>query len=110
MKEGWIIYLTCPTFVLDSAVVDVTVTPYRIALVNGRVTDSKILDYMPSIFYIVKLPLALSNISTGLNPYWHSHFWHCLIVMTYRNRAPFLLVSTWLSRFKNRYGADVFYA
>ena len=56
------IYLTCPSFVLDSAVVDVTVTPYRIALVNGRVTDSKILDYMPSIFNIVKLPLALGNI------------------------------------------------
>ena len=62
MKEGWIIYLTCRTLVLHSAVVDVTVTPYRIALVNGRVMDSKILDYMPSIFYIVKLRLALGNI------------------------------------------------
>ena len=29
--------------------------------------------YMPSTFYIVKLPLALGNISIGLNPLWHSH-------------------------------------
>ena len=74
--------------------------------------------YMPSTFYIVKLQLALGNIfhwnesilaqsqDGAENPYWgiNMDFWHCLIVMTYRNCAFFiLLVSTKLSRFKNRY-------
>ena len=59
--------------------------------------------YMPSTFYIVKLPLALSNIfnwteaimaqshDDAEKPYWGliMDFWHCLIVMTYRNRALF---------------------
>ena len=61
--------------------------------------------YMPSTFYIVKLPLALGNIFNwtesimaqshdgAKNPYWGliMDFWHCLIVMTYRNRALFRL-------------------
>ena len=61
--------------------------------------------YMPSTFYIVKLPLALGNIfnwtesifaqshDDAKNPYWGliMDFWHCLIVMTYRNRALFRL-------------------
>ena len=57
---------------------------------------SKQLYYMPSTFYIVKLPLALGTIifSIELKPYWHSHmtmtkpywginmdFWHSLIVI-----------------------------
>ena len=29
--------------------------------------------YMLSTFNMVKLPLALGNISIRLNPYWHSH-------------------------------------
>ena len=59
--------------------------------------------YMPSAFYIVKLPLALGNIfhwtesileqsqDGAKNPYWgiNMDFWHCLIVMTYRNHALF---------------------
>ena len=65
----------------------------------------KIIYYMPSIFYIVKLPLALGNILNWIeskmaqshddakNPYWglNMDFWHSLIVMTYRNRALFQL-------------------
>ena len=61
--------------------------------------------YMPSTFYIIKLPLALGNIfnwtesimaqshDEAKNPYWGliMDFWHCLIVMTYRNRALFRL-------------------
>ena len=61
--------------------------------------------YMPSTFYIVKLPLALGNIFIWTEsimaqshdgakiPYWGliMDFWHCLIVMTYRNRALFRL-------------------
>ena len=60
---------------------------------------------MPSTFYIVKLPLALGNIfhwtesilaqSQGgaKSPYWGliMDFWHCPIVMTYRNRVLFRL-------------------
>ena len=63
------------------------------------------LYYMPSTFYIVKLPLALANIfhsaesimaqshDGAKNPYWCLilDFWHCLVVMTYRNRALFRL-------------------
>ena len=59
--------------------------------------------YMPSTFYIVKLPLALGNIfnltesimaqshDDAKNPYWGliMDFWHCLKVMTYKNRALF---------------------
>ena len=71
---------------------------------------------MPSTFYIVKLPLALGNIfnwtesiiarshDDAENQNWGliMDFWHCLIVMTYRNRALFRLElgSTWLSRFR----------
>ena len=61
--------------------------------------------YMPSIFYIVKLPLALGNIfnwtesimaqshDDAKDPYWGliMDFWHCLIMMTYMNRALFRL-------------------
>ena len=83
--------------------------------------------YKPSTFYIVKLRLALGNIfnwtksiiaqshDNAKTPYRgiNMDFWPCLIVMTYRNCALFfLLVSTWLSRFKNRYEtpfSDVFY-
>ena len=53
--------------------------------------------YTPSKMYIVKLPLALSNIFSftesilvqshddAKNPYWgiNMDFWHCLVVMTY---------------------------
>ena len=60
--------------------------------------------FMPSTFNIVKLPLALANIfnwteyimaqshDEAKNPYCglNIDFWHCLIVMTYRNRALFL--------------------
>ena len=60
---------------------------------------------MPSTFYIVILPLALGNIFSwtesimaqshddAKNPYWvlNMDFWHCLIVMTYRNHALFRL-------------------
>ena len=67
---------------------------------------NKKIYYMPSTFYIVKLPSALGNIfnwtesimaqshGDAKNPYWglNMDFWHCLIVMTYRNRAPFRLV------------------
>ena len=67
---------------------------------------------MPSTFYIhaVKFSLAPGNIfhwtesllaqshDEATNPYWGNNmeFWHCLIVMTYRNHALFfiLLVST----------------
>ena len=58
---------------------------------------------MPSTFYILKLQLALGNIfnwtesimaqshDDAKNPYWDLNidFWHCLIVMTYRNGALF---------------------
>ena len=64
-----------------------------------------IVYYIPSTFYIVKLPLALGNIfnwtesimaqshDDAKNPYWGliMDFWHCLIVMTYRNHALFQL-------------------
>ena len=60
---------------------------------------------MPSTFYIVKLALALGNIfnwtesimaqsrDDAKNPYWglNMDLWHCLIVMTYRNREIFQL-------------------
>ena len=60
---------------------------------------------MPSTFYIVKLPLTLGNIFNwtesimaqshdgAKNPYWGliMDFWHCLKVITYRNRALFRL-------------------
>ena len=60
---------------------------------------------MPSTFYIVKLPLAFGNIFSwtesimaqshddAKNSYWSliMDFWHCLEVMTYRNRALFRL-------------------
>ena len=63
------------------------------------------LEFIASTIYLVKLPLALSNnfywtesIMTqshddAKNPYWglNMDFWHCLIVMTYRNRALFRL-------------------
>ena len=73
---------------------------------RGMLSDIQLLImfyYMPSTFYIVKLPLALGNIfnwtesimaqshDDAENPYWGliMDFWHCLIVMTYRNRALF---------------------
>ena len=60
---------------------------------------------MPSTLYIVKLPLALGNNfyltesimaqshEDAKNPHWglNMDFWHCLIVMTLRNRALFRL-------------------
>ena len=69
--------------------------------------------YMPSTLYIVKLPLALGNIfnwtesimaqshDDAKNPYWglFMDFWHCLIVMTYRNRALFRLELGQATRF-----------
>ena len=69
--------------------------------------------YMPSTFYIVKLPLAHGNIfnwtefimaqshDDAKNPYWGliMDFWHCLIVMTYRNRALFRLELGLATRF-----------
>ena len=68
---------------------------------------------MPSTFYIVKLPLALGNIfnlaesikaqshDDAKNPYWGliMGFWHCLKVMTYKNRALFLVELGYASRF-----------
>ena len=65
--------------------------------------------YMPFSFYIVKLPLALVNMfhwtesilaqshDDAKNPHWgiNVDFWHCLIVMTFRNRALFLVLYRW---------------
>ena len=65
--------------------------------------DDIINYYMPSTFYIVKLPLALGNIfnltesimaqshDDAKNPYWGliMDFWHCLKVMTYKNPVHF---------------------
>ena len=60
---------------------------------------------MPSTFYIVKVQLALGSIfnwaesimarsyDDAKSPYWslNMDFWHCLTVMTFRNRALFRL-------------------
>ena len=68
---------------------------------------SNTIYYMPSTFYNVKLPLALGNsfhrtesilaqsLVDSKYPYWgiNMDFWHCLIVMTYRNRALFRFFS-----------------
>ena len=85
-------------------------------LLLGNLTSDlsciKIIYYMPSTFYIVKLQLALGNIfhwtesklaqsqDGAKHPYWgiNIDFWHCLIVMTYRNRALFRFYSFQQSR------------
>ena len=73
---------------------------------------NKIDYYMPSTFSIVNVPLALGNIfnwtesimsqsdGDAKNRYWGliMDFWHCLIVMTYRNRALFRLELGYLSQ------------
>ena len=79
--------------------------PMSYKLVHSVVSSNDSFYYMPSTFYIVKLPLALGNIFNwtesimaqshdgAKNPYWGliMDFWHCLIVMTYRNCALFRL-------------------
>ena len=80
--------------------------------VNGKERGQKKTDDLRAVTTLgprtlVKLPLALGNIfnwtesimeqshDDAKNPYWSliMDFWHCLIVMTYRNRAAFRFYS-----------------